>query len=163
MKKTRFTEEQMVTILREADQRPVPEVAKKHGISGQTIYAWRKHFGTLEAADVKRLRQLEQENGRLKKMVADRDLEIDVLKEITQKNGRRTRAPATGRLRQKSAACLAAARAPSSRSPARRSGTPPGWRRATRPSSPRCASSPASTHATAIGRSGSSWRGAATP
>jgi transposase-like protein len=85
MKKTRFTEEQMVTILREADQRPVPEVAKKHGISGQTIYAWRKHFGTLEAADVKRLRQLEQENGRLKKMVADRDLEIDVLKEITRK------------------------------------------------------------------------------
>ncbi len=85
MKKTRFTEEQMVTILREADQRPVPEVAKKHGVSAQTIYGWRKHFGTLEAADVKRLRHLEQENGRLKKMVADRDLEIDVLKEITRK------------------------------------------------------------------------------
>ena len=45
----------------------------------------RKHFGTLEPADIKRLRQLEQENGRLKKMVADRDLEIDVLKEITRK------------------------------------------------------------------------------
>src|SRR3990170_4355829 len=85
MKKTRFTEEQMVTILREADQRPVPEVAKKHGVSAQTIYAWRKHFGSLEPSDVKRLRQLEQENGRLKKMVADRDLEIDVLKEITRK------------------------------------------------------------------------------
>ena len=85
MKKTRFTEEQMVTILREADTRPVPEVAKKHGISDQTIYAWRKRFGTLEAADVKRLRQLEQENGRLKKMVADRDLEIDVVKETTRK------------------------------------------------------------------------------
>ena len=85
MKKTRFTEEQMVTILREADQRPVPEVAKKHGISAQTIYGWRKHFGTLEPADVKRLRQLEHENGRLKKMVADRDLELDVLKEITRK------------------------------------------------------------------------------
>ena len=84
-KKTRFTEEQMVTILREADTRPVPVVAKKHGISDQTIYAWRKRFGTLEAADVKRLRQLEQQNGRLKKMVADRDLEIDVLKEITRK------------------------------------------------------------------------------
>ena len=75
MKKTRFTDEQMVTILREADRRPVPEVAKRHGVSAQTIYSWRKHFGTLEPADVKRLRQLEQENGRLKKMVADRELE----------------------------------------------------------------------------------------
>ena len=70
---------------READEKSVPEVAKKHGVSAQTIYAWRKHFGSLEPTDVKRLRQLEQENGRLKKMVADRDLEIDVLKEITRK------------------------------------------------------------------------------
>ena len=88
MKKSRFREEQMVTILREADRRPVPEVAKQHGVSAQTIYSWRKHFGTLEPADVKRLRQLEQENGRLKKMVADRDLEIDVL----TANGASTRA-----------------------------------------------------------------------
>jgi transposase-like protein len=85
MKKTRFTEEQMVAILREADTRPTAEVAKKHGISDQTIYAWRKRFGALEPADVRRLRQLEQENGRLKKMVADRELELDVLKEITRK------------------------------------------------------------------------------
>jgi transposase-like protein len=85
MKKARFSEEQMVAILREADQRPIAEVAKKHGVSDQTLYAWRKRFGTLEPADVKRLRQVEQENGRLKKMVADRDLEIDVLKEITRK------------------------------------------------------------------------------
>jgi putative transposase len=69
MKKTRFTEEQMVTILREADEKSVPEVAKKHGVSSQTIYGWRKHFGSLEPADIKRLRQLEQENGRLKKIV----------------------------------------------------------------------------------------------
>ena len=62
----------MVSILREADRRPVPEVAKQHGVSAQTIYSWRKHFGTLDPADVQRLRQLEQENGRLKKIVADR-------------------------------------------------------------------------------------------
>jgi putative transposase len=85
MKKVRFTEEQMVGILQEADRLPVTEVAKKHGISDQTIYNWRKHFAGMSPADVKRLRQLEQENNRLKKLVAERDLEIEVMKEIQQK------------------------------------------------------------------------------
>lgn len=85
MKKSRFSEEQMVTILREADRTTVAEAAKKHKISDATIYAWRKHFGQMEAADVKRLKALELENSRLKKLLAERDLDLEILKEINAK------------------------------------------------------------------------------
>jgi transposase-like protein len=85
MKKTRFTDEQMVKMLREADRTSVSEVAKKHGVSEQTLYNWRRHFEGLDPSDVKRLRQLEQENNRLKKLVVERDLEIEVMKEIAAK------------------------------------------------------------------------------
>ena len=85
MKKSRFSEEQMVSILREADRTTVAEAAKKHKVSDATIYAWRKHFGQMEAADVKRLKALELENSRLKKLLAERVLDIEILKEINAK------------------------------------------------------------------------------
>ena len=85
MKVSKFSEEKMVSILREADRLPVAQVARAHGISDQTIYNWRQRFGGMTINEVKRLKQLEKENSRLKKILAEKELAIEVLKEINAK------------------------------------------------------------------------------
>ena len=83
MKKSRYKEEQIVSILREAESGTV--TARKHGVAEQTIYRWRRQFTGMEVSDVRELRRLREENARLKKLVAERDLEVEVMKEIQAK------------------------------------------------------------------------------
>jgi putative transposase len=85
MKKSKYSDEQIVRILREADRDPVAEVAKRHAVSEQSIYGWRKKFGDFNVDEVKRLKQVEAENARLRKLLVDRDLEIEVMKEINSR------------------------------------------------------------------------------
>jgi len=87
MRKSRFTDEQIVAIVRESEREgtTVAQVAKKHGITETTLFRWRKRFGGLDPSQAAELRRLQHENGRLKKMVAERDLDIEILKEINAK------------------------------------------------------------------------------
>jgi putative transposase len=87
MKTSTFTEEQIVQILREAEtgEQTIGTVCRTHGISENTFYKWRKKYGGADVSAIKRLRELELENGRLKRLLAERDLEIDVIKEILGK------------------------------------------------------------------------------
>ena len=86
MKKGRFSEEQIIGILREADSgKTVDEISRAHGISTFTFYNWRKKFKGMEVADAKKMRQLEAENAKLKRLIADQALDIVILKDALGK------------------------------------------------------------------------------
>ena len=88
MKQKQFTDEQIVAVLQEGakGEKPITEICRERGISEATFYAWRKKFSGMQARDVQRLKELEKENARLKRLLAERDLEVDCLKEIASKN-----------------------------------------------------------------------------
>lgn len=85
--KKRFTDEQIIAILREAEAgaMPVRALCKRHNISEQTFFRWRNKFGGMDVPDARRLKDLESENARLKRMVAEQALVIDGMKEIVRK------------------------------------------------------------------------------
>ncbi len=86
MKKKRFNEEQIIGVLKEAEAgMKVVDLCRKHGISDVTFYKWRSKYGGLEVSEARRLKQLEEENQRLKRLVADQALDIQVLKEVLVK------------------------------------------------------------------------------
>ena len=87
MKRSRFTETQIIGILKEADSglSTVKDICRKHGISDATYYKWKSKYGGLEASDLKRLRELETENSQLKRMYAELSLENNALKDLISK------------------------------------------------------------------------------
>lgn len=87
MKRSRYTEEQIIGILKEHRAGlPAVELCRKHGISEATLYNWRSKYGGLEVSDARRLRSLEEENRKLKKLLAESALDVATLKEMLAKN-----------------------------------------------------------------------------
>ena len=87
MKKTRFSEEQIIAVLREQEAgMKTADVCRKHGISIATLYAWKAKYGGMDVSQARKLKVLEEENGRLKRLLADAMLDNAVLKEVAAKN-----------------------------------------------------------------------------
>jgi len=88
MKGTRFSQERIIGILKEADcgTSTIGELCRKHGVSEQTFYRWRRKYGGLSVSEDRRLKDLEKENARLKRLLAERDVEIDVMKDLVSKD-----------------------------------------------------------------------------
>ena len=86
MRKSKFSESQVAEILREDEAGiAVAEIARKHGISAATFYPWRSKYGGMSVSDMQRLRELEQENARLKRMYANQSLELELMMEVVAK------------------------------------------------------------------------------
>ncbi|BAQ68817.1 transposase [Rhodovulum sulfidophilum] len=87
MKRKRFSEEQIIGVLKEGEAgAKVDDICRRHGISTATFYTWRKKFGGMEASDAKRLRELEAENAKLKRIVADQMLDMTAMKDLLEKH-----------------------------------------------------------------------------
>jgi putative transposase len=86
MKKPRFKESQIFQILKEAEAGvPVPELCRKHGMSNASFYKWRAKYGGMDVSNMKRMKELEQENARLKKMYAEEKLKAEIVSEALEK------------------------------------------------------------------------------
>jgi putative transposase len=87
MKKSRFTEEQIIAILKEQEMAgsKVADICRKHGLSEQTFHNWKKRYGGLTVEELRRMKELEQENSRLKRAVADLTLDVQILKDVNSK------------------------------------------------------------------------------
>ena len=86
MKKSKFSDSQILAILKQAEEgMPIPELCRKHGISSATFYNWRSKYGGMDASLMKRLRELEEENRRLKKMYTEERLKAEIVQEALEK------------------------------------------------------------------------------